>query len=142
MGSHRVDRLTYTSPDFQPVVESGGWLVALMNWSPRFDLEGWGVLERHNATDEVFVLQKGRSILFVESDAGLECIDMVPGVVYNVTRGTWHNVIGTRDVQWLIVESQYDPEHPTEYRDLSGAEQSALRDEFPEWLAMIQVASS
>ncbi len=134
MGDQRVEQFTYDAPDFQPVVESGGWLVALMNWSPRFDLMGWGVLERHNATDEVFVLQKGRSILFVDTDEGLECIDMIPGVVYNVTQGTWHNVIGTRDVQWLIVESQDDPDSPTEYRDLSSAERAALRPEFPTWL--------
>jgi hypothetical protein len=40
MGIHRVRRLTYSAEDFQPVVESDGWLVALMNWSPRFDLSG------------------------------------------------------------------------------------------------------
>lgn len=134
MGMHRVDQLTFNAEDFQAVVEFGGWLVALMNWSQRFDLSGWGALERHNNTDEVFVLQKGRSILFVDTDEGLECVDMGPGVVYNVTRGTYHNVIGTKDVQWLIVESQYDPARPTEYRSLSAAEQAQLRAGFPDWL--------
>lgn len=133
--THRVDAHTYDAEDFQPVVESDGWLVALMNWSGRFDLSGWGVLERHPHTDEVFVLLKGRSILFVEGDAGLECRDMVPGVVYNVTRGTWHNVIGSRDVQWLIVECQPDPAAPTEYRTLSAPERTLLEKAFPTWLA-------
>ena len=131
---HRVEQLTYNAEDFQPVVESGGWLVALMNWSPRFDLSGWGTLERHNSTDEVFVLLKGRSVLFVDTDEVLECLDMVPGVIYNVTRGTWHNVIGNRDVQWLIVEGQHDPAQPTEYRTLHGAERTKLQAAFPAWL--------
>ena len=134
MSKHRIDSHTFTHEDFQPVVEFGGWLVALMNWSPRFDLSGLGKVERHNATDEVFVLQKGRSILFVDTDKGLDWVDMVPGVVYNVTRGTYHSVIGTKDVQWLIVESQDDSAYPTEYRDLSTAEQAELRASFPDWL--------
>lgn len=134
MGIHRIDRLTYTAADFQPVVETANWLVALMNWSPRFDLSGWGTLERHNNTDEVFVLLKGRSVLFVDGGSGLEWLDMVPGVVYNVTQGTWHNVIGTADVQWLIVEGRPDPVQPTEYRSLTAVEHERLRTAFPEWL--------
>ncbi len=135
MRAQRVDQLTYEEADFQPVVEYGDWLVALMNWSPRFDLSGWGVLERHTSTDEVFVLQRGQGVLFIEADAGLECVEMTPGVVYNVTAGTWHNVIGTRDVQWLIVESRDDRGEPTEYRDLSAEEQAYLRSVFPAWVA-------
>ena len=132
--ARRVERHTYTDADFQPVVETAGWLVALMNWSPRFDLSGWGELERHPHTDEVFVLLKGEAILFVDGDAGLECLEMAHGVVYNVTAATWHNVIGSRDVQWLIVESKPDASVPTEYRTLSTAEQSTLRAAFPPWL--------
>jgi mannose-6-phosphate isomerase-like protein (cupin superfamily) len=131
---HGVQALTFAGDDFQPVVESGGWLVALMNWSPRFDLSGWGEVERHTHTDEVFVLLKGRSVLFVEADGGVELVDMVPGVVYNVLRSTWHNVIGTRDVQWLIVESQESSGEPTEYRALNDGEKTALGAVFPAWL--------
>lgn len=131
---HGVETLTWTEDDFQPLVESGGWIVALMNWSPRFDIGGWGEVERHTHTDEVFVLLKGRSVLFVEADSGPELVDMVPGVVYNVLRGTWHNVIGTRDAQWLIVEGEDKPGHPTEYRPLNDGETATLRAAFPAWL--------
>lgn len=143
---HGVESHTWTGDDFQPVVvtggrasnevgaSGGGWIVALMNQSPRFDLSGWGVVERHPHTDEVFVLLKGQSVLFVESGDGVELIEMVPGVVYNVLRGTYHNVIGTRDVQWLIVEGADDPASPTEYRPLSQEEREALQGAFPEWL--------
>lgn len=137
---HGVDTLTWAGDDYRPLVESGGWIVALMNWSPRFDLGGWGEVERHTHTDEVFVLLKGRSVLFVEADdlAGnkrVELVEMVAGVVYNVLRGTWHNVIGTREAQWLIVEGDDEPGHPTEYRRLDEEEQATLRAAFPTWLA-------
>jgi mannose-6-phosphate isomerase-like protein (cupin superfamily) len=134
MNVHRIDALTYAGEDFRPVVAFGGWLVALMNWSPRFDVGGWGTLERHAHTDEVFVLQKGRSLLFVAGEGGLQVVDMTPGVVYNVTQGSWHNVVGTQDVQWLIVESGEDPTQPTEYRAMSDAERNDLCAAFPAWL--------
>jgi hypothetical protein len=131
---HRIDTLTYTQEDFQPVVETPGWLVALMNWSPRFDRSAPRVVEAHPQTDEVFVLQHGQSVLFVSTEQGLDVIDMVPGVVYNVTRGTFHNVIGSRDAQWLIVESTYDPAYPTQYRALDEQQCAQLDARFPGWL--------
>jgi hypothetical protein len=129
-----VDRHSYSGDDFRPVVESGGWLVALMNWSPRFDPVGWGTLERHPHSDEVFVLLKGRAVLLFDDGSGPQCEEMTLALVYNVRRDTWHNVIGTRDAQWLIVESQPEPALPTEFRTLSADERAALETRFPLWL--------
>lgn len=131
---HRIDTLTYSKEDFRPVVETAGWLVALMNWSPRFDLSAPRRVEAHSQTDEVFVLQHGKSVLFVSTEQGLDVIDMLPGVVYNVLRGTFHSVIGSRDAQWLIVESPHDPDHPTEYRQLDASQCAELESRFPGWL--------
>lgn len=131
---HRIETHTHLSEDFQPVVETAGWLVALMNWSLRFDLSAPRLVEAHSQTDEVFVLQHGKSILFISSEHGLDVIDMVPGVVYNVTRGTFHNVVGSRDAQWLIVESSYNPDYPTDYRQLDADQCAELESRFPEWL--------
>ncbi len=135
--THRVDVLNYTNEDFQPVVETAGWLVALMNWSPRFDLSAPRLVEAHPHTDEVFVLQHGRSVLFILTEQGLDVFDMVPGVVYNVTRGTFHNVIGSRDAQWLIVELTEDPTNPTQYQQLDAAQNMDLKARFPGWLREI-----
>ncbi len=131
---HRVDILTYTGEDFQPVVETPGWLTALMNWSPRFDRSAQRIVEAHPMTDEVFVLLRGKSILFITNEAGLTVIDMIPGVVYNVTRGTYHNVIGSRDATWLIVESPDDPSVPTQYRQFDAIECRELEARYPDWL--------
>jgi uncharacterized protein YjlB len=131
---HRVDTLEYTGEDFQPVVETSSWITALMNWSPRFDHSAPRIVEAHSTTDEVFVLLRGKSVLFVSNEEGLTAIDMLPGVVYNVTRGTYHGVIGSRDVQWLIVESPYDPAVPTQYRQLDELECRELEARCPNWL--------
>ena len=132
--NHRIDTHTFSEADFQPVVEASGWLVALMNWSPRFDLSAPRQVERHIHTNEVFVLQRGKSVLFITNEQGLDLIDMLPGVVYNVTCGTFHNVIGSSDAQWLIIESSDNPAFPTEYRQLDSDECTDLVSRFPDWL--------
>jgi mannose-6-phosphate isomerase-like protein (cupin superfamily) len=131
---HRLEKYEWKGEGYQPMVECRDWLVALMNWENRFDPGGAGEIERHNDTDEVFALTHGHSIIFIVGDAGLEVADMQPGVLYNVPRGTWHNVIGSHDASWLIVEANDTREDNSNYRQLTGDEWQALRDQFPAWL--------
>ncbi|MGB7118075.1 MAG: hypothetical protein WBD56_18215 [Anaerolineales bacterium] len=131
---HQIEVHNWEGEGYKPLVSHRDWLVALMNWESRFDLSGIGKVERHNETDEVFVLQKGRGILFICNQGSIQAIDMQPGVLYNVTRGAWHNVIGTRETQWLIVESNDTSEENSDYRDLENDELAALRSQFPSWL--------
>jgi mannose-6-phosphate isomerase-like protein (cupin superfamily) len=122
---------------YQPFVQCRDWLVALMNWEQRFDVSADRTVERHNETDEVFVLLRGRSVLFVETDGDIQVVDMEPGLIYNVTSGTWHNVIGTRDASWLIVESSDTSEENSDYRPMSDREVAALKSQFPAWLSEV-----
>jgi len=119
---------------FKPLVTYGEWLVALMNWEQRFDLNEIGEVERHNVTDEVFVLIEGRSILYVIEDEKLRSVDMEPAVIYNVAAGTWHNVVGTKEAKWLIVENNNTSYNNTEFRQLNTKEMDDLIAQFPEWL--------
>ena len=131
---HVVNVLDWKGEGFQPLVEFGDWAVALMNWEARFDLSQVGDLERHNQTDEVFVLIRGRSLLFVVGEQGLQVHDMLPGALYNVTRATWHNVIGTRETTWLIVESRGTTQENTDHRRLTEGELALLQGQYPTWL--------
>ena len=105
-----------------------------MNWEPRFDPANVGQVERHNQTDEVFVLTNGRGVLFIDTDDAIQAIDMQPGVIYNVTRGTWHGVLGTHDASWLIVESSDTTAENSDYRQLDKKELDTLRGLLPAWL--------
>ena len=131
---HRVDVFSWEGQGYQPFVSHRGWLVALMNWEPNFEPANVGKVERHNLTDEVFVLTRGRGLLFIDSDDTLQVIDMQPGVIYNVTNGTWHGVLGTKDASWLIVESSDTNDENSDYRQLNGNELDILRGRFPAWL--------
>ena len=117
---------------FKLLVTYGEWLVALMNWEQRFDLSAVGKVERHNETDEVFVLIEGRSILYVIEKEKLRSVDMEPAVIYNVAAGTWHNVVGTKETKWLIVENNNTSYNNTEFRQLNPKELDDLIAQFPE----------
>jgi mannose-6-phosphate isomerase-like protein (cupin superfamily) len=109
-----------------------------MNWELRFDPTGVGAIERHNQTDEVFVLLRGQAVIFVvEEDGaptrGVHAVSMQPGLIYNVPRATWHSVIGTRDVSWLIVESNDTSRENTDHRQLTVQERHALDVHLPVW---------
>ena len=131
---HQVQVLNWTGQGFRPLVEYGSWTVALMNWEQRFDPSGVGDIERHTETDEVFVLTHGKSVLFIATEDGIRVFDMVPGLIYNVTKGTWHSVIGTKETTWLIVESTNTTSQNTNHRSLAEEEIAALRIQYPTWL--------
>lgn len=131
---HRVDAFGWDGEGYQPFVSHRDWLVALMNWEPRFDPTNVGRVERHNQTDEVFVLTRGQGVLFIDDDETIQVFDMEPGKIYNVTAGTWHSVIGIHESSWLIVESNDTSKENTDYRDLTAHELETLRKQYPDWL--------
>ncbi len=122
---------------YKPLVFTPGWMVALLNWDPSFDRKNLNQVERHNKTDEVFVLLRGKALLFTRADGeALEAVDMIQGVVYNVPTAVWHNVLGTRDVSILIVENRdtHINAQDSERRPITEEELTALDKLLPAWL--------
>lgn len=123
----------WTETGYRPLVFSDGWQAALLNWEPLFEPANLGEIERHNETDEVFVLWRGRGAIFVATEAGIEVTEMEPGVIYNVPRGVWHNLVATQEASWIIVENRDTHRHDCEYRQLTTAELAALKANLPAW---------
>lgn len=112
---------------YNPLILSDNWQVALLNWEPLFNRENLDEIERHNETDEVFVLLSGWSILFVRPEGeSLEAVDMEPGVLYNVPKGIWHNLVASRDAAFLIVENRDTHLNDTEIRPIEAGELEML----------------
>ncbi|MGE5549817.1 MAG: hypothetical protein ACM3ZC_04695 [Bacteroidota bacterium] len=99
----------YTGDGYKPVVDFGAWRVALMRHAADLDPDKIVNMQRHDETDEVFVLLQGRCILFVgeggETVAGIHAQDMEPFKVYNVKKGVWHTHVFSKDAVVLIVEN-------------------------------------
>lgn len=124
----------YDQDGYLPLVFSDGWQVALLNWVPLFELSNAGEIERHNHTDEVFILWRGQALIFVSNGEQLQAVEMQQGLVYNVPRGVWHNLLATRDASWIIVENRDTHLGDTELRRMDIAEWTQLRSALPAWV--------
>jgi ureidoglycolate hydrolase len=109
----------FTGIGYQPLVYFNSWRVAIMNFIDEIQPGRIETVERHRETDEVFVLLKGKGILFLgdgESELeGLYPQVMAPGKIYNVKQNVWHSVVLSRDGSVLIVENQDTATINTDY---------------------------
>ena len=95
---------------YKPLVDYASWRVAILNFSDDLRSENISTLQRHNETDEVFVLLRGRCILFLgEGDQAVTAIhgqEMMPHTLYNVKKKVWHSHTLSEDAMVLVVENR------------------------------------
>ena len=100
----------HNEPDYKPLIDYQSWRVALMNYTSDLLPEKINNMQKHTETDEVFVLMKGRCILFIGE--GNSSVTKVHGVnmelykLYNVKKGAWHSHTFSEDARVLIVENR------------------------------------
>ena len=104
----KIQEFTYEGKGLVRVFENEKWMVGIKNWKPENDISGLTCLERHNITDELFILLAGRCTLLYanETDKGLviEKVEMEPMKVYNIPTGLWHNTVTEPGVKLILVE--------------------------------------
>ena len=100
----------YVKEGYRPVVDYAEWRVAVLNFSNDLLPENITAMQRHDETDEVFVLLRGRCILFIgEGDKKVTDIfaeNMQPFKIYNVKKSVWHTHTLSRNAKVLIVENR------------------------------------
>ena len=129
-----LETYEWSGEGFEPLVFTENWQAALLNWEPLFDRKNLDEIERHNHTDEVFVLLRGQAVLFTRPEGGaLQAVEMAAGKIYKVPAGIWHNIVATRDVSFLIVENRDTHLHDTEVRPISTDELAQLDAQLPAW---------
>ncbi len=110
MDDQYLEIIEYTGEGFKPCVDFGEWRVAILRYIPELEVENIHYLERHNETDEVFILLEGHCILLIgEGDEfinNIRAVEMVPKKLYNVKKGTYHNHTLSKDAIVLIVENR------------------------------------
>ena len=113
----------YNGQGYKPLIDYSTWRVAILRFVDEIIPDQIDFLERHNETDEVFVLLEGRAILFIgEGDKELKQITplrMEPGKFYNVKKNTWHSVVLTPDASILLVENCNTGKTNSDYATLS-----------------------
>jgi len=108
--SELLEITSYAGEGYHPLVDYGAWRVAMLRYEPELAANAIHNVQKHDETDEVFVLLAGRCILFVSADAedasAIEAADLEPLKLYNVKRGVWHTHTLSEDASVLIIENR------------------------------------
>ena len=95
-----------TSAGFSTQITYEGWKVAFITFSQ--DYNKMEKVKRHLATDETFLLVKGRATLYVSDEQVPQNFVVVPlkkQNLYNVKQNTWHHLKVSKRAKVLVVEN-------------------------------------
>jgi hypothetical protein len=120
----------FTGEGYLPLVDFGSWRVAFLRYLDGLQPDRVDRLERHNETDEVFVLLSGQAVLFLgEGKENIERVipqEMDYYKVYNVKRSAWHAVILSPDATILLVENCDTCEKNSEFASMTSEQHTLL----------------
>ena len=126
MSGEYLEVVEYTGEGYKPLVDFGTWRVAYLRFIDELIPENIYRVERHNETDEVFVLLAGQAVLFMgegeDEITKLHPYLMESGKLYNVRRSGWHTCVLSRDATILLVENRDTAVENSDYLEL-GAQQ-------------------
>jgi hypothetical protein len=116
---------------YEPLVDFGTWRVAALRYLDEIAPDHINSMERHTATDEVFVLAKGIGMLVLGGNSKrvdeIQTIIMEIGKVYNIKVNCWHNIILSEDAHVIIIENQDTNDKNTDHCQLSNGLQRKLQ---------------
>ncbi|MEJ5225091.1 MAG: hypothetical protein WHV44_11600 [Anaerolineales bacterium] len=141
MNANLLETHEYLGEGYKPLIDFNCWRVAVLRYLDELHPDRISYFERHNETDEVFVLLQGQAVLLIgEGGESVESFTpqvMRPGVLYNVKQGTWHAVVLSRDATILLVENRDTARENSSYYNLRPEQRTQLMHiaarEIPEW---------
>ncbi len=100
----------YNGEGYKPVIDYESWRVAILNYIDELEVPNILKMQKHNLSDEVFVLLKGNFTLFTagsgEEIGKITATRLEPYKMYNVKAGVWHTHTLDEGASVLIVENQ------------------------------------
>lgn len=104
----KIEQYVFDGEGMNRVFENEKWMVGIKNWKPANDVTGIDCLERHNQTDELFVLLEGNCTLIfaneINGEHQFEAVKMEKNKVYNIPATLWHNTITQKDTKMVLIE--------------------------------------
>lgn len=110
---HGVEVYYHTADSVWAEMHFGSWMLAYINHGIPFMEENFKKVERHNDSDEVFILLAGEATLIIGEE--LNRIEMEPHKIYNVPKGVWHHIFTKEGTSVLVVERDDTHDENTEY---------------------------
>ncbi len=128
----KIQMFTYAGEGMNPVYKNEKWMVGIKNFKQANAVENLDMLERHNKTDELFVLLEGNCTLIYanEADEGfiMEKVGMKKETVYNIPAGLWHNTVMTPGTKMLLIEAPDTSTDNSDFASLNETERRKVKD--------------
>jgi ureidoglycolate hydrolase len=121
----------YTGEGYQPLMTYGEWRVAALRYDDSAPPDQILTMERHTATDEVFILTQGNAILIIggtdDEPSDLQAFPMKASQIYNVKKNAWHTTLLSRDANIIIVENDNTSKENSETQILNNSHLKQLK---------------
>lgn len=110
MDKQYIDITSYEGEGYKPVIDYMSWRVAILRYCEELEVQNLKTMQKHNESDEVFVLLAGNCTLFSggmgDSIHSVDAVAMEPMKLYNVKKGVWHTHTLDKEGTVLIVENK------------------------------------
>ena len=94
-----IEQYSFSGDDFKVLFTSRGWKIGFLRYSERFS--EFDQLERHNNSDEAFILLSGEATIYTDDDI----CKMEKCVLYDIPKGVWHHITVSEDATVMVVEN-------------------------------------
>jgi hypothetical protein len=122
---------SYEGEGYVPMIDFESWRVAILNYCEELEIQNLKTMQKHDESDEVFVLLSGNCTLFTggngEEVGEIDRVAMVPKKLYNVKKGVYHTHTLDKEGSVLIVENQNTCDENSPTKDLTEEQIVALR---------------
>ena len=129
MKKEYIDITSYQGEGYLPMIDFSAWRVAILRYCEELEVQNLTTMQKHNETDEVFVLLEGNCTLFTggkgDSIQDIDAVAMKPLEIYNVKQGVWHTHTLDQSATVLIVENR-DTSDSNSPKDMLTVEQLEL----------------
>lgn len=125
-----IETYSHKEKGYNPLLIRKGWQIAQLNYIPEQGIDSIIKIDVHPNTDEALVLLTGTAVLIAAKrlahEIAYEISLMEQGVVYNIPRGTWHNIAMKENTQVLIIENDNTHQNDFGYYYLDEVQKTAL----------------
>lgn len=132
MEREEIEVTQFQEEGYKPLVDFGAWRVAVLKFCDDLKLENIRTMQKHQETDEVFVLLSGSCTLFLggagEGPGRITAVEMQPHMIYNIKKGVWHNHTMDEAGEVLIVENRNTCDENSPITPLTKAQIEQLRE--------------
>lgn len=104
-----IEITAFPDQGYNRLVSFESWRIAVLKYWDMTSIEQRRTIQKHNETDEVFILIEGSATLITagngENPGGFEFVPMQQHRAYNVKKGYWHAHALSEDAVVIIVEN-------------------------------------